>query len=354
MSVYDICVIGCGVSGTILLLKLLETISPEKICVVDPAFDGGDLARHWSDVYSNTPWSLFLSSTDKLPLAKSAIDKRRDKYNPDDITPVWELSKGLSAALNPYLKEMDVNTCFVKCAQYDSERATWKVTLDSPGCSGLRYAKKIIYAPGGVPKQVNLSKPQVPLEVALDSARLKRAVEAGQRVLLFGLSHSGVLVVRNLIRLGVRVSAIYRTPKPFVFAADGAYHGIKRDAADYANELLANPNELLTLIPSNDAEATIRAYNGCDAIISAIGFVKNTATCIFKVDGEVVDAAKYNTETGVIEAAPSAWGFGLAYPSTTTYEGKVYEDAGVSTFINHAIHITPGILGILGLFDKGE
>ena len=343
MSVYDICVIGCGVSGTIMILKLLETVSPEKICVIDPAFDGGDLARHWSDVYSNTPWSLFLSSTDNLPMAKPAIDKRRDKYNPDDITPVWELSKGLSAALNPFLKQMDVNTCFVKCAQYDTQTEIWKVTLDSPGCSGLRYAKKIVYAPGGVPKQVNLSKPQVPLEVALDSARLKRAVEPGQNVLLFGLSHSGVLVVRNLIRLGVRVSAIYRTAKPFVFAEDGAYHGIKRDAADYAHELLAKPNELLTLIPSNDAEATIRAYNKCDTIISAIGFVKNTGTCTFKVDGEVVDATKYNPETGVIEAMPSAWGFGLAYPSVTICEGKVYEDAGVASFINHAIRITPGV-----------
>jgi hypothetical protein len=344
MSVYDICVIGCGVAGTILLLKLLETIPADKICVVDPAFDGGDLARHWSDVYSNTPWSLFLTSTEKLPVAKRAIDKRRDKYKPDDITPVWELSKGLSAALNPYLKEMDVNTCFVKEAQYNSKSALWELTLDSPGCSAVRYAKKIVYAPGGIPKQVNLSKPQIPLEIALDTGRLQRAIEPGQHILLFGLSHSGVLVVRNLIKLGIHVSAIYRTPKPFIFASDGAYHGIKRDAADYAHELLAKPNELLTLISSNDAEATIREYNRCDAIISAIGFVKNTKTCIIKVDGDIIDATKYNPQTGAIESAPFAWGIGIAYPSITTYEGKVYEDAGVASFVDHAIRIVPGIL----------
>jgi hypothetical protein len=344
MSTYDVCVIGCGVAGTIILLKLLESISPDKICVVDPAFDGGDLARNWSDIKSNTPWSLFLSSTEKLPVAKAAIDKRRDKYNPDDITPVWELSKSLSIALIPYLKEMDTNTCFAREAQYESTSGLWKITLD--GCSLTRYAKKIVYAPGGIPKQVNLSKPQIPLEVALDNARLQRAIEPGQHILLFGLSHSGVLVVRNLLNLGVYVSVIYRTHTPFVFASDGAYQGIKAEAANVARELLATPNEHLTLIQSSDAPAVIRAFNRCDAIISAIGFVKNTNTCVFKVDGEIIDSAKYNSQTGKIDAASQLWGIGLAYPSTTTYDGKVYEDAGVASFINHAIEIVPGILGV--------
>ena len=342
MSVYDICVIGCGVSGTIILLKLLETVSPDKICVVDPAFDGGDLARNWSDIKTNTPWSLFLSSTDKLSVAKAAIDKRRNKYNPDDITPVWELSKSLSSALIPYLKEMDTNTCFAREAHYDSASGLWKITLD--GCSLTRYAKKIIYAPGGIPKQVNLSKPQIPLEVALDNSRLQRAIDPGQNILLFGLSHSGVLVVRNLLNLGVNVSVIYRTATPFVFASDGAYQGIKAEAANIARELIETPNEHLTLIKSNDASAAIRAFNRCDAIISAIGFSKNTSTCVFKIDGGVIDASKYDSQTGKIEAASNMWGFGLAYPSTTTYEGKVYEDAGVSSFIDHAIEIVPGIL----------
>ena len=78
-KVYYICLIGCGVSGTILLLKLLETISPENICVVDPAFDGGDLMRRWSDINSNTTWQEFLNATDKLVIAKPVIDKVKGK-----------------------------------------------------------------------------------------------------------------------------------------------------------------------------------------------------------------------------------------------------------------------------------
>ena len=91
MKLHKIALIGCGVSGTILLLKLLESVQPEDICVIDPAFDGGDLARHWSEVNSNTTWGQFLDATDKLILAKSVVDKKRTKYDPNSITPVYEL-----------------------------------------------------------------------------------------------------------------------------------------------------------------------------------------------------------------------------------------------------------------------
>ena len=343
-KVYDICLIGCGVSGTILLLKLLETISPEKICVVDPAFDGGDLMRRWSDINSNTTWQDFINATDNLPIAKPVIDKIRDKYNPDSVTPVWELSKSLNLVLKPYLKNMDANTCHAKSANFDSATGRWKIVLESPGCFGIKYAKTVLYAPGGNPKQVNLNKPQIPLEVALDSSRLARVLEAGQNVLLFGLSHSGVLVIRNLLKAGARVSAVYRTREPFTFASDGAYQGIKQEAATFAKELLANPNEYVNLIPSHDAESTIREFTNADVIISAIGFVKKTNTCVFSVDNNEINQAKYNTESGALINAPSAFGFGLAYPSTTTINEKVYEDAGVGSFVKHAIAITPGII----------
>jgi len=346
MKIHKICLIGCGVAGTILLLKLLETIAPEDICVIDPAFDGGDLMRHWSDVKSNTTWQQFLDATDKLSVAKPIIDRRRDKFDPTKITPVWELSRSLSLALNLSLKMMDANTCYGRIAAYNSETSTWKIQLESPGCKGIRYAKILLFAPGGVPKQVNLTKHQILLEIALDSTRLARSIEPGQHVLVFGLSHSGTLVVRNLIKLGVKVSVVYRTPQPFMFSRDGVYTGLKQESAVFADELLANPldTQQLEFIKSDDAEATIRAYSKCDAVISAIGFIKNTSTCAFTVDENPIDISAYDTKTGALTNAPNAFGIGIAYPSTTLYQGKIYEDAGVTTFVNHALEMAPEIL----------
>jgi len=343
-KIHKICLIGCGVSGTVFLLKLLETIAPEDICMVDPAFDGGDLARHWSAINSNTTWQLFLDSIDKLPIAKSYIDKRRDKFALDSITPVWELSNTLRQAMSIHMRGIDSSTCYAKSANYDTEAGVWTIRLESPGCSGIKKAKTILFAPGGIPKQVNLSKHQIPLEIALDSSRLARVIEPGQHILLFGLAHSGVLVLRNLLALDTRVSVIYRTAKPFAFARDGAYQGIKQEAATFADELLANPNPNVTFIQSSDAELTIRAYTQCTAVISAIGFSKNTGSCTFSVDGNLISQKEYDPSTAVLVNAPHAFGFGIAYPSVTNYEGKIYEDAGVYSFVNHALATYQNIL----------
>lgn len=346
MKLHKIALIGCGVSGTILLLKLLESVQPEDICVIDPAFDGGDLARHWSEVNSNTTWGQFLDATDKLILAKSVVDKKRTKYDPNSITPVYELSKTLNQALSLHLHKVDANTCYAKTADFDTKTGIWTIKMESPGCLGIRYANTVLYAPGGVPKQVNLSKPQIPLEVVLDSSRLARAVEPGMHILLFGLAHSGILALKNLLALGTQVSAIYQTNTPFVFARDGAYKGIKQDAAIFADELLANPSNFVTFIKSKDAENTIRAYNKCDAIVSAIGFNKNTNTCAFSVDAVHIGVSEYDSQTGSIKNATRLFGFGIAYASTSIYEGNIYEDAGVPSFVDHAIKIVPGILGV--------
>ena len=357
-KIYKICLVGCGIAGSILLLKLLETIPPEEICVIDPAFDGGDLGRRWSEVTANSTWGNFIEFMGKLAVAKPFIEKRKDKYPSDTITPVWELSNGLRQALSSSLKNMDVNTCYAKRAHYDTDEKVWKIQMDSPGCMGQRRAKLLIYAPGGNPRQVNLSKYQIPLEIALDLSRLKKSVEGGQHILLFGLAHSGTLVLKNLLQLGVQVSAIYRGENPFIFQRDGYYNGIKQETAKFADKLLANPSSLVTFIKSNDAEATIRAYTKCDAIISAIGFSKNTKSIEVTVDSNIVDMGPYNNITGAIENAPAetAFGFGMAYPSfAERTEGavtKFYEKAGVESFVTHLDSVVPAILSSQQLADE--
>ena len=59
----NICIIGAGVTGLSLLLLLQESGADlSKIIIIDPHFDGGDLARKWTAVQSNTPWSKTLDA----------------------------------------------------------------------------------------------------------------------------------------------------------------------------------------------------------------------------------------------------------------------------------------------------
>jgi len=332
MKVYKICVIGCGISGSLLLLKLLETIKPNDICCIDPAFDGGDLGRRWADVTSNTIWQQFISALDSVPNAQKALKERISLYEPTSLTPVCELSRVLRDALRPYLHEIDAHTTYATSANYSSEDDVWTITLQD---GAIRKAKTIVYSPGGNPKQVNLPKYQIPLEIALDSQRLARQVEAGQPILLFGLANSGVLVLKNLLKLGAEVRVIYRTPKPFVYVRDGVPGGIKQEAAQFADEITNAPNESCRLIHSSDIEGCIRAYNECNTIISAIGFTKNSNSCKVLVDSVAVDTAVITT--------PHIFGFGMCYPTTKTVDGRIYEDVGVEAFVNKIIECLPTI-----------
>ena len=352
---HKVCIIGCGVSGSLLLLKLLETFntnsnhSNHDICVIDPAFDGGDLGRRWPEVLSNSTWGNFLEFGGKLSLLKPYLDTKRDKYAPEAVTPVWELSNTIRQALAPHLQSIDANTCYVQSVDYSTQDQLWTIHMKNQDCQIVRQAKTIIYAPGGNPKQMNLfAKPQIPLEAALNPKRLASYVDPSQHILLFGLSHSGTLILKNLVAAGVRVSAVHRSEMPFQFQRDGVFNGIKQTAAAFADELLANPNPLVHFINVvNDTEGLLRAYTNCDDIICATGFDKNTSSMEASVDGVPVDLAKYDSATGALAAAPNAFGLGMAYPSLATFEGKLYEEAGIESFVNHLDSIIPAILSSL-------
>ena len=68
---------------------------------------------------------------------------------------------------------------------------------------------------------------------------------------------------------------------------------------------------------------------------------------MFAIDSHGIDVSSYDTKSGALTNAPNAFGVGIAYPNTTTYEGKIYEDVGVTSFVNHTLNIVPGILEIV-------
>jgi hypothetical protein len=202
----------------------------------------------------------------------------------------------------------------------------------------------LLFAQGAEPRTFDLPIPSIPLEIALDVARMRHYVRAGQRVMVFGTMHSGTLVMRNAVDCSAgAVVGLYNTPQPFTWDRDGAYDGIKREAADIADAIVAGQIPV-ELIPTQDTAAVIRASATADWVIYAMGFRPRHIP--LKVDGVDRASAAYDGITGALLEAPAAWGFGVAYPNRAP--DGVHWDVSVAAFLAHMKRQLPSLLEQLG------
>jgi hypothetical protein len=192
-------------------------------------------------------------------------------------------------------------------------------------------AEKVIFSPGSIPKTMNHSLPTIPLHVALDSRQLGHYVSPGERVVLFGLAHSGVLIIKNLVESQCFVSAVYNTEKPFLYARDGEYDGIKQDAAHIADDITAGKLENIELISWSSGEDVQDALLRADWVVYSIGFENSTPVLINNQS-----ARNYEPEKALI--APNIYGFGIAYPSFSEVNGRKFWDVSIPSFTDHILN----------------
>jgi hypothetical protein len=317
------CIIGAGVTGLSLLLLLVKNgVDPTTITIIDPHFDGGDMARKWGPVQSNTPWS------------KTADALRRVALPPDipDIsgtTPLKDIADllcRLSASI-PCIRL----TGFVVNTAYSSATDQWSVSYRTGSHIETRIAKAIFITSGSDPTTLGLPLPSIPLEYAMDLERLKTRVSSSDSVIIFGTMHSGTLVIKNLDALSVKTTAIYKGSTPFVWARDGAYNGIKEEAAAIADSIVAGQYRGLCIAPITDTITLLRRAMTATCVIYAMGFEPRTIemTC----DEKAIPSTSYDGLTGAIRGAPKAWGFGIAYPNLAP--DGVHWDVSVAAFLTH-------------------
>ena len=316
------CIIGAGITGLSALLLLQESgADMSQVTIIDPYFDGGDLARKWTAVLSNTPWSKTINA---LNTTCPSL-KLEPHSNLTKLVDIAHLLKKLTSGLK-FKRVQGV----VSKASYSSETQTW--TLDI----GIT-AKRLIFAQGSEPKRMDISVPSIPLEIALDSSRLQHFIKPAEKVLVFGTMHSGTLVIRNLVSAGAQVAAYYNSPEPFYWARDGVYDGIKEEAATIADDIVAG-NIPVELVPVKDTSKVIRTSHSADWVVYAMGFQPRTITTL--VDGVEKSSLPYDGNTGRLEI-PAAWGFGIAYPNAAP-DGNW--DVSVAAFLQHMKQQIPNIL----------
>ena len=314
-----ICIVGSGAAGLLLLLNLeKQGVDPKSITIIDPTHNGGDLMKKWPHVRSNTTWRQIIEA---IPHSASSLEPW-SSLNPEEPCELRYVIQYLQVCTKEYMNKTLLRTDFVKHVQFENNQ--WSLTL--------QHAKQpvdcdvVFFCQGSEPKSLDLPFPSIPLEVALEKRRLSDMVSAGQHILVFGTAHSGPLVVKNLVDLGCKVTNFYASEKPFYFDRDGEYDGIKKDAADIADAILAGEIQV-TMESVHDMAALMRASKSVDACIYACGFEQRILSEWMGYDGA----------TGRLLDRPNAWGFGIAYPNRAPDVGKpkVYWDVSVPAFQKH-------------------
>jgi len=305
---YKYAIIGFGIAGQLLILELLKSnISPKDIIICDQTFLGGDLAIKYGSVMSNTPWwktkkALEIYTTD-IP-----------DYPIDKCTPLREIANTcLKVALSAARNVEKLTTMVLSLEQTDSQ---WTIKHSFNSFN----ATTVFLTIGGTEKQLDISIPQIPLEIAMDKDKLKNYISS-DTIAVFGTSHSGVIVLDNLEALNTTAYGIYKGSEPFVFEPK-AYDGLKEHSSTIATEILQEKFSHISLTSWNNPLAIHKALQKTTKVVIATGFKSKT------LDTKFID---YNPETAELQFS-GLYGFGLAYPGVTILNGVTYKDNSVLSY----------------------
>jgi len=340
----NLCIIGAGISGLLLILLLAETSIPlNSVYIIDPYFDGGDLFRKWSSVISNTPWSVTITNIQKyIPSAK--IPKWALALPFDKPTPVFMIAKLIRECAEPVLKQVNCIYGNAISANWSSNTSRYRVSIQKEQSTVSIDVSGVCLTHGSQQKELDISIPSIPLDIALDCNRLSKYIEHDSKVIVFGTRHSGVHVLKNLVDCNANsIIGLYKGVKPFIWARDGEYDGIKMDAALIADEIIAGKYPSIQLLSTSNLSAILREVRSADWVVYAIGFEPRNLLQITN-DGVPITKIEYDS-SGKILKCLSMWGFGIAYPSQAP--DGIHWDVGVSSFLEHIHGQTSSIVSII-------
>jgi hypothetical protein len=221
------------------------------------------------------------------------------------------------------------------------ENDAWTIYVESGTGLTEINATRVLFAQGSVPKQYDIPIPSIPLEVALDSERLKSYISPSDQVVVLGTNHSGTLVLKNLAEAGLKnIIGVYKKSKAFIWARDGEYEGLKLDGAAIADAICAGEYPTIRLISYENVSDMVKATRGATWLVYAVGFTLNTDIRITN-DNTDVPITGYDATTGALKGVPNAWGFGIAFPSQAP--DGVHFDVGISSFLEHFYKQIPDI-----------
>lgn len=317
-------IIGFGISGMIVFYELMKrNVNPEEVLIFDTDFMGGDLAKYYYDVESNTTWDKMLNAIPESQQIYPDLDSAK-------TTNLLYITNCLQKLISKNAQKAESHIGLVQELVYIKEKNKWIIKLQS----GKYEASTIFLCQGGIPKQLDIPVKTLPLHIALNKNEIKKHLNTSDSVVVFGLAHSGTIILKNLADAGIKhITGIYKTIQPFEFMRDGHYSGIKQESAEIADAILRGNYPSITLANMNDIATLTRTIRNATVFINAIGF--ETRPIKIVVEDKEINSKLYNPETAEITEAPNCYGFGMAYPSVSVIGEKTYPDISVAAFQQH-------------------
>ena len=330
----DYTVIGGGISGIVSICVLHSKYPNSKILWIDShSFSGGDL-RKYPEVPANTPTPKLIGFIQTLyellgicNTCDDACESIGDnKFKLDCL--VNELVKISSIIKN--MENISITSDHITHIDYTG--GFWSLK------GAAHYtSQKVVLAIGSTQKKLNYDIPEIPLEVALNPKKLRTLNIRNNKITVFGNSHSGVLVLKNLVELGIQnIQNIIRSPIRIPhFNSDGVEiymeSGIRGIGLNWV---------LQNIVPENKTNIQINTY--CenltiesDYVIYAIGLAPRHIQ--ITSGGQSLQKFKNFNEAGLLFT--NLYGIGAAFPKYYTLYGINEYEIGMWEFLERALAI---------------
>jgi hypothetical protein len=330
MSISPVTILGFGVSGQLLVCQLLECIKGSQITIIDSNFCGGDLLCNYSGIKSNTTIGEkveHLTQEDSIDDWKEIGLWLSKRGKSGECLPLSEIAADIQRKGHERAKECTCIYDTVTDLKWNAETKIWSVYFSSYRLP--LQTQVLCICTGMEPRQEDYGVPSIPLSIALDPLQLRRIVLPGQKVVVFGLSHTGTLVLKHLTSINdVQVTGIYKGDIPFKYDRNGYYGGIKQESAEIADSILNGKfSDHLTLLSIRDSTKLSQKIHSANWIIQCIGF-QPKRLLINSVN------AMWNAQTGECQGFPQILSFGASNPATTEYMSKHYQDVSINSFLD--------------------
>lgn len=259
---YGLALVGLGPAGLFTLASLPDDVLSTTL-VIEQSCIGGELASHYGHVVANITKAEFLSTLTAIPKWSATLcpAKELDPYADTDTPPLYVLTKVLRRLSRPLIQQAHLHTCYLQDLTQSQDSWTLHTT------TGVFQAEKVIVCIGATPKTLDFPIPVIPLHVALGPT-LNAVIDPQDTIVIFGTSHSGTLVLKQLKDLGATsVYAVHTGNTPF-------HSELKHEARTIVQSIQAGEwgHQTPTFISYTDTPALYRALSNATAVIYAIGF----------------------------------------------------------------------------------
>jgi hypothetical protein len=336
---YRWAVVGAGPAGILAIGKLLDRDVPgNQILWVDPEFHVGDLGKKWTCVPSNTKVNLFirfLEGCNSFNFSAGKDQFELMQLDPEGTCLLGAVVKPLQWVTEQLAKQVICHQGTIE--QLKNGRHGWKLKTDD---HAEYHASNVILSTGAEPRQLEHGVGEVvSLEDAFDDHRFYEKILKDDVVAVFGASHSGILIVKRLVELGVKgVRNFYLSPLKYaVYLKDMILFdntGLKGTTATWAKENLSGqlPDNVQRILST--PENVAKHLPACTKVIYATGFDSRQLSI------EGVDSRRYNPHCGIL--APGLFGLGIAYPEHCEDKFRIKEHrVGLWKFMDYIDRVLP-------------